>query len=55
MKLLKKLFSTEIAAAKQVLNHLGKSLGMFQIGTSSYIYQRWKGLVYPQEVPQKKW
>ncbi|GLJ11132.1 hypothetical protein SUGI_0144040 [Cryptomeria japonica] len=45
----------EISVAKQVLNHLGKSSGKFQIGTSGYIYKHWKGVVYPEQVPQKKW
>jgi len=32
-----------------------KSSGMFRVGTSGYIYKHWKGVVYPEGVPQKKW
>lgn len=32
-----------------------KSSGMFRVGTSGYIYKHWKGVVYPEGMPQKKW
>lgn len=40
----------EISLVKQ-----SKSSGMFRVGTSGYIYKHWKGVVYPEGMPQKKW
>ena len=33
----------------------GQRSGIAHVGCSGWVYRHWKGLVYPQELPQRRW
>jgi uncharacterized protein YecE (DUF72 family) len=34
---------------------MGRKLGAIRIGTSGYQYKHWRGVFYPDSIPQKRW